>query len=164
MRWNGCLPSWTSGIHWASAITPWWRSSIQPESAALNSTTQCCTTRTPDARRGLPARARELRTGYRSVTAPPKGSTSSSARPGVVPWWNRTMDPSSLQCRRTVQPRPPGRLGARCTVDAAKIGRRGPCYLFHHTLPTPMLEGGPEDPLHPADLKTTPIYTQVSIR
>jgi integrase/recombinase XerD len=54
-------------------------------------------------------------------------------------------------------------------VDAAQIGKRGACHLFRHTMATLMLEGGADirfiqQMLGHADLSTTQIYTQVSIR
>lgn len=57
----------------------------------------------------------------------------------------------------------------RVHVDAAKIGKRGACHLFRHTMATLMLEGGADiryiqAMLGHTDLKTTEIYTQVSIR
>ena len=57
----------------------------------------------------------------------------------------------------------------RIHVDASKIGKRGAYNLFRHTMATLMLEGGADiryiqAMLGHTDLKTTEIYTQVSIR
>ena len=65
----------------------------------------------------------------------------------------------------------PNRLSQRVRdyVTAADIGKKGSCHLFRHTAATLMLEGGADirfiqQLLGHADLSTTQIYTQVSIR
>jgi integrase/recombinase XerD len=54
-------------------------------------------------------------------------------------------------------------------VNASNIGKKGACHLFRHTCATLMLEGGADirfiqQLLGHAELSTTEIYTQVSIR
>ena len=57
----------------------------------------------------------------------------------------------------------------REAVNDAGIGKRGSCHMFRHTMATLMLENGADirfiqAMLGHADLKTTEIYTQVSIK
>lgn len=57
----------------------------------------------------------------------------------------------------------------RETIDAAQIGKRGSCHLFRHTMATLMLENGADiryiqAMLGHAELSTTQIYAQVSVR
>ncbi len=54
-------------------------------------------------------------------------------------------------------------------VDSAEIGKKGSCHMFRHTMATLMLENGADiryiqAMLGHADIRTTQIYTQVSIR
>lgn len=65
----------------------------------------------------------------------------------------------------------PGRLSSlvRDYINAAKIGKRGSCHLFRHTMATLMLENGADIRfiqlmLGHASLNTTQIYTHVRIR
>jgi integrase/recombinase XerD len=53
-------------------------------------------------------------------------------------------------------------------VEASKVGKKGACHLFRHTMATLMLEGGADvrfvqEMLGHAKLETTQLYTQVSI-
>lgn len=80
-------------------------------------------------------------------------------------------DDGTLFLTHTGEPFTPGRMTqlVRNYVDASKIGKKGACHLFRHTMATLMLENGADirfiqQMLGHAELSTTQIYTQVSIK
>jgi len=81
------------------------------------------------------------------------------------------LDEGVLYLTNLSQPFTPNRLTqlVRNYVQAAEIGKTGACHLFRHTMATLMLEHGADirfiqEMLGHADVSTTQIYTQVSIR
>jgi integrase/recombinase XerD len=79
-------------------------------------------------------------------------------------------DDGTLFLTQLGEPFTPNRLTqlVRDMIDAARINKRGSCHLFRHTMATLMLENGADirfiqAMLGHTELKTTQIYTQVSI-
>lgn len=89
------------------------------------------------------------------------------ARPALAP----SPDGGTLFLTEMHEPIGPDRLTVLVGqyIDAAQIGKNGSCHLFRHTMATLMLENGADirfvqEMLGHAQLGTTQIYTQVSIR
>lgn len=91
-------------------------------------------------------------------------------RDEVRPQVALAQDDGTLFLTQLGEPFGPNRLTqmVRDYIDAAKINKRGSCHLFRHTMATLMLENGADirfiqAMLGHVELKTTQIYTQVSI-
>ncbi len=89
----------------------------------------------------------------------------------IRPSFAVALDEGTLFLTATGDPFTPNRLTqlVRAYVNAADTGKKGACHLFRHTMATLMLENGADirfiqQMLGHADLSTTQIYTQVSIR
>ncbi len=116
-------------------------------------------------RQGKGKKDRMIPIGERAVAWIDKYVTD--VRPGLVV----APDDGVLFLTNTGDPFTPNRLTqlVRGYVDAAEIRKRGACHLFRHTMATIMLENGPDirfiqEMLGHAELSTTQIYTQVSIK
>ncbi|MDJ0766855.1 MAG: site-specific tyrosine recombinase XerC [Myxococcota bacterium] len=89
----------------------------------------------------------------------------------IRPSFAAAPDEGILFLTATGDPFTPNRLTqlVRTYVNNADTGKKGACHLFRHTMATLMLENGADirfiqQMLGHADLSTTQIYTQVSIR
>jgi len=94
-------------------------------------------------------------------------SYKESARPELV----TGKDDGTLFLSQWGEPFAPNAMTAlvRHHVEKSGVGKKGACHLFRHTMATLMLEGGADirfiqAMLGHAELSTTEIYTQVSIR
>jgi integrase/recombinase XerD len=89
----------------------------------------------------------------------------------VRPSFVREPDSGTLFLTNLFEPFTPNRLTqlVREYIKAADLGKQGSCHLLRHTCATLMLENGADtrfiqQQLGHAELSTTQIYTQVSIR
>ena len=90
-----------------------------------------------------------------------------SARPEMI----AGRDDGTLFLTNTGEPFQPDRMTqlVRDYVDKSGVSKRGSCHMFRHTMATLMLENGADiryiqAMLGHAELNTTQIYTQVSVR
>lgn len=99
------------------------------------------------------------------------GKYTGDVRPELACGLGAVGDGGTLFLTTLGEPFVPNRMTqlVRNYVEAAEIGKRGSCHLLRHTMATLMLEGGADirfiqAMLGHAELSTTQIYTQVSIR
>ena len=104
----------------------------------------------------------------RSASARWPGSTNTSARRGPN-CWSRSDDGTVFLSSQGGQMDRVYLTGlVRSYVRKAKIGKKGGCHLFRHTVATLMLENGADirviqEMLGHAKITTTELYTRVSI-